>query len=396
VVTFSIVDNDNQAKMRVVGVGGAGGNAVNRMIEAGLRGVDFIAINSDAQDLELSEAPRRVQIGQSIAKGLGAGANPEVGRQAIEEDREQVAEMLSGSDMVFVTAGMGGGTGTGAAPVVAEIARDAGALTVGIVTRPFTMEGIPRSRNADMGIAALKDSVDTLIIIPNERLLAISDKDTTLRDAFRMADDILLQATRGISDLITIPGEVNLDFNDVRTVMLEGGDALMGTGASVGEERATEAAHNAIKSPLLEEVSIKGAKGVLVNISAGSDLKLFEVNEAVTVITEEAGNEANIIWGTVLDDTLGDELRVTVIATGFAMADDRRKASVAAGNNRRLGRDVPAFMRKDGPGNGNGNGDSKGNGGSDAGRKMEEKVSEDISLDDLEYPTFLRRRMEKA
>ena len=391
-VTFSIVDNDNQAKMRVVGVGGAGGNAVNRMIEAGLRGVDFIAINSDAQDLELSEAPHRVQIGQAVTKGLGAGANPEVGRQAIEEDRDHVAELLSGSDMVFVTAGMGGGTGTGAAPVVAEIAREAGALTVGIVTRPFTMEGVPRMRNADMGVAALKDSVDTLIIIPNQRLLAISDADTTLRDAFRMADDILLQATRGISDLITVPGEVNLDFNDVRTVMLEGGDALMGTGASVGDGRASEAAHNAIKSPLLEEVSIKGAKGVLVNISAGSDLKLFEVNEAVTVITEEAGNEANIIWGTVLDDTLGDELRVTVIATGFAISDDRRKAAVAATHNRTIGRDVPAFMRKDGSGNGSGNG----NAASDAGQKPAEKASEEISLDDLEYPTFLRRRMEKA
>lgn len=385
-VTFSIVDNESQARMRVVGVGGAGGNAVNRMIEAGLQGVEFIAMNSDAQDLELSEAPRRLQIGQNVTKGLGAGANPEVGRQAIEEDREQVAEMLAGSDMVFVTAGMGGGTGTGAAPVVAEIARDAGALTVGIVTKPFAMEGIPRMRNAEMGIAQLKETVDTLIIIPNQRLLAISSRETTLRDAFRMADDVLLQATRGISDLITIPGEVNLDFNDVRTVMLEGGDALMGTGAAVGETRAAEASEKAIKSPLLEDVSIDGARGVLVNISAGSDLKLFEVNEAVSVITEAAGSEANIIWGTVLDDSLGDELRVTVIATGFAIAQERRGAAAPAVRaHSRLGRDVPAFMRKEGKAKEEA-----------PERKREEVGLGDVSLDDLEYPTFLRRRIKDS
>ncbi|MDA0746546.1 MAG: cell division protein FtsZ [bacterium] len=388
-VTFSIVDSENQARMRVVGVGGAGGNAVNRMIEAGLKGVEFIAINSDIQDLELSEASRRLQIGQTVTKGLGAGANPEIGRQAIEEDREQMAELLAGSDMVFVTAGMGGGTGTGAAPVVAEIAKEAGALTVGIVTRPFVMEGTPRMRNADMGIEQMKAAVDTLIVIPNQRLLAVSSKDTTLRDAFRMADEVLLQATRGISDLITVPGEVNLDFNDVRTVMLEGGDALMGTGAAVGEGRAVEAAQKAIKSPLLEEVSIQGARGVLVNISAGSDLKLFEVNEAVSVITEAAGNEANIIWGTVLDDTLGDELRVTVIATGFAIEEERRGVSMAVAkpkeHNSRLSRDVPAFMRK--PGNVEINPREQ---------KREEAATEEISLDDLEYPTFLRRKIKDS
>jgi cell division protein FtsZ len=382
VVTFSIVDNESQARMRVVGVGGAGGNAVNRMIEAGLQGVEFIAVNSDIQDLELSDAPKRVQIGQTATKGLGAGANPEVGRLAIEEDREQVADLLSGADMVFVTAGMGGGTGTGAAPVVAEIAREAGALTVGIVTKPFLMEGVPRMRNADMGIAQLKESVDTLIIIPNQRLLSVSSKDTTLREAFRMADDVLLQATRGISDLITVPGEVNLDFNDVRTVMLEGGDALMGTGAAVGESRATDASETAIKSPLLEDVSINGAKGVLVNISAGSDLKLFEVNEAVSVVSEAAGTEANIIWGTVLDDSLGDELRVTVIATGFATLEDRRGVKPATrSEGSRLGRDVPAFMRK------------TGNGELELEPKGAETVADDVSLDDLDYPTFLRKRM---
>lgn len=385
-VTFSIVDNESQAKMRVVSVGGAGGNAVNRMIEADLPGVEFIALNSDMQDLELSEAPQRMQIGQTVTKGLGAGANPEVGRQAIEEDREQVTELLAGSDMVFVTAGMGGGTGTGASPVVAQIAREAGALTVGVITKPFTMEGVPRMRNAEAGIAELKESVDTLIVIPNQRLLAVSSADTTLREAFRMADDVLLQATRGISDLITIPGEVNLDFNDVRTVMLEGGDALMGTGAAVGESRAVDASQKAIKSPLLEEVSIDGARGVLVNISAGSDLKLFEVNEAVSVITEAVGNEANIIWGTVLDDTLGDELRVTVIATGFAIVEDRRSVGTRAfqDTNRKMVRDIPAFMRQGG------------NGEIQPESQREDKITEEVSLDDLEYPTFLRRRMEKT
>lgn len=389
-VTFSIVDTENQARMRVVGVGGAGGNAVNRMISAGLQGVEFVAVNTDAQVLELSEAPRRIQIGQNVTRGLGAGASPEVGRKAIEEDRDQVAEILAGSDMVFVTAGMGGGTGTGAAPVVAEIAREAGALTVGIVTKPFVMEGMPRMRNADAGIAELKEKVDTLIIIPNQRLLAVSSKETTLRDAFRMADDVLLQATRGISDLITIPGEINLDFNDVRTVMLEGGDALMGTGAAVGESRAVEAAQRAIKSPLLEDVSIQGASGVLVNISAGSDLRLFEVNEAVTVITEAAGTEANIIWGTVLDDSLEDELRVTVIATGFSVLGEQRNAAPQAAaaapaqaGNGKLGRDVPAFMRKEG------------NGEMEVELKREANL-DDVSLDDLEYPTFLRRRMQKS
>ena len=382
-VTFTIVDTESQVKMRVVGVGGAGGNAVNRMIEAGLQGVEFIAVNSDMQDLELSQAPRKVQIGQGVTKGLGAGADPEIGRQAIEEDREHMAEILSGSDMVFVTAGMGGGTGTGAAPVIAEIARECGALTVGIVTKPFMMEGGPRMRNSEAGIEQLKNAVDTLIVIPNQRLLAVSTRDTTLREAFRMADDILLQATRGISDLITVPGEVNLDFNDVRTVMLGGGDALMGTGAAVGETRATDSAKAAIHSPLLEEVSIDGALGVLVNISAGSDLKLFEVNEAVTVVTEAAGKDANIIWGTVLDDTLGDELRVTVIATGFSIAEDRRTAaSQTAAAETRLGRDVPAFMRKD----------AVPTQVKEREPRASESLMDDLSLDDLEYPTFLRRQ----
>ena len=386
-VTFSIVDSESQAKIRVVGVGGAGGNAVNRMIEANLQGVEFVAVNSDIQDLELSEASRRIQIGLNATKGLGAGANPAIGRQAVEEDREQVTELLAGSDMVFITAGMGGGTGTGASPVVAEISREAGALTVGIVTKPFTMEGTPRMRNAEAGVAELKEAVDTLIVIPNQRLLAVSSPDTTLRDAFRMADDILLQATRGISDLITIPGEVNLDFSDVRTVMLEGGDAMMGTGAAVGESRAVEAAQKAIKSPLLEDVCIDGARGVLVNISAGSDLKLFEVNEAVSVITEAAGSEANIIWGTVLDDGLGDGLQVTVIVTGFSIVEGRQDTNTkeAQGSNQKVSRDIPAFMRQGG-----------GNGETHPAHENGGNILEDVSLDDLEYPTFLRRKMEKA
>jgi cell division protein FtsZ len=285
---------------------------------------------------------------------------------------------------------MGGGTGTGAAPIVADIAREAGALTVGIVSKPFMMEGIPRMRNADAGIEMLKASADTLIIIPNQRLLAISSKDTTLREAFRMADDVLLQATRGISDLITIPGEVNLDFNDVRTVMLEGGDALMGTADAVGENRAVDAAEKALNSPLLDDVSVAGAKGVLVNISAGSDLKLFEVDAAVSLVTEEVGNEANIIWGTVLDDSMGDELRVTVIATGFAKAEPVRTQSFGPTATRgerqsRLGQDMPAFMRKSATeGNGEGEAQVQDLNGS-------ELSTDDMSLDDLEYPTFLRR-----
>ncbi len=396
-VTFSIVDSEHQAKLRVVGVGGAGGNAVNRMIDAELGGVEFLAVNTDAQVLELSQANRKIQIGANLTRGLGAGADPDVGRRAIEESRDQMAEGLAGSDMVFVTAGMGGGTGTGAAPMVAEIAKELGALTVGIVTKPFAMEGMQKMRNADAGIDALKEAVDTLIIIPNQRLLAVSSKETTLKDAFRTADDVLHQATRGISDLITIPGEVNLDFNDLRTVMLQGGDALMGTGGSVDENRAVEAAAKAIKSPLLEDVSITGAKSVLVNISAGMDLKLFEVNDAVTVITEAAGTDAHVIWGTVLDDTLGDELRVTVIATGFRITEKgpMRGNGLSMSRDlppRRLGDEVPAFMRQR-----NGNAPAPvAKSGEDSEEEEEvENPLKELSLDDLEYPTFLRRRMEK-
>ena len=402
-VTFSILNADSQAKIRVVGVGGSGGNAINRMIESDLQGVEFIAINTDEQDLELSQASRCIQIGRNVTRGLGAGANPETGAQAIEEDREEVAEALSGSDMVFVTAGMGGGTGTGAAPIVAEIVRNAGALAVGIVTTPFKMEGMPRMRNAQSGIDALKKAADTAIIIPNQRLLEISSEDTTLRDAFLIADDVLLQATRGISDLITIPGEVNLDFNDVRTVMQSGGDALMGTAEATGENRAVTAAEKALNSPLLDNVSVAGAQGVLVNISASSELKLFEMDKAVNLITDAVGHEANIIWGTVLDDSMEDELRVTVIATGFnknpsdkvnsnganmayppnpspSSTPDTEQAEID-----KTDADIPAFMRKM----------ESGNDPDDLDLSPAEKPKKDaVSVDDLEYPAFLRRQMQ--
>ena len=309
--------SNNYTDMKVVGVGGAGGNAVNRMIEARLAGVDFISINTDAQVLDCNRATRKIQIGSKLTKGLGAGSIPAVGRKAIEESRDEVSEAVTGSNMVFVTAGMGGGPGTGAAPIVAEIAKQAGALTVGVVTKPFDFEGKKRMANALQGIKELKERVDTLIIIPNQKLLSIASKQTLFTDAFRLADDVLLQATRGISDLITVPGLINLDFADVRTVMLEMGDALMGTGRAGGENKAKEAAIKAIASPLLEDMSISGAKGLLVNVTGGDEMTLFEVNEAANIIVKEAGDEANIIFGAVIDKSMKDEIKVTVIATGL-------------------------------------------------------------------------------
>lgn len=325
-LTFDFDDvAENSAVMKVVGVGGAGGNAVNRMISEGLVGVDFIAINTDEQALNICSAPHKVKIGTKTTHGLGAGADPEKGRRAVEEDRNAVYEVLSDADMVFVTAGMGGGTGTGAAPVVAEIAKDIGALTVGIVTKPFFFEGPKRTQRAEEGIAELKERVDTLIVIPNQRLLSIVPKDTPLDAAFRYADEILFSATRGISDLISIPGLVNLDFADVRAIMGEMGDALMGSGAASGENRARIAAEQAIHSPLLEDVSIAGALGVLVNITGGPDMSLHEVNEATTIIAEEAGQKANIIFGAVIDKTITDEIRITVIATGLSSVRTRHR-----------------------------------------------------------------------
>jgi len=325
-LTFDFDDTPvSGAVMKVVGVGGAGGNAVNRMINEGLNGVDFIAINTDEQALNYCSASHKVKIGTKTTHGLGAGADPEKGRRAIEEDRNAVYEALAEADMVFVTAGMGGGTGTGAAPVVAEIAKDIGALTVGIVTKPFFFEGPKRTQRAEEGIAALKERVDTLIVIPNQRLLSIVPKDTPLDAAFRYADEILFSATRGISDLISIPGLVNLDFADVRAIMSEMGDALMGSGKASGENRARIAAEQAIHSPLLEDVSIAGAMGVLVNITGGPDMSLHEVNEATTIIAEEAGQKANIIFGAVIDKTITDEIRITVIATGLSSVRTRHR-----------------------------------------------------------------------
>lgn len=304
------------AKIKVVGVGGGGNNAVNRMITAGLQGVDFIAVNCDAQALLLSKAQNRIQIGEKLTKGLGAGANPEIGQKAAEESREALIEELKGADMVFVTAGMGGGTGTGAAPIVAECAREAGALTVGVVTKPFSFEGKRRMNQAEAGIVNLKDRVDTLITIPNDRLLQVIDRRTSMMDAFRIADDVLRQGVQGISDLISVPGLINADFADVKTIMSDAGSALMGIGTAKGDNGAVAAAEAAIKSPLLE-ASINGARGVLFNITGGKDLSLFDVTEASNKITEAVDPDANIIFGAVIDENLDDEIRVTVIATGF-------------------------------------------------------------------------------
>ena len=306
----------NLAKIKVVGVGGGGNNAVNRMITSGLQGVEFIAINCDAQALLLSKAQNRIQIGEKLTKGLGAGANPEIGQKAAEESRELLTEQLKGADMVFVTAGMGGGTGTGAAPIVAECAREAGALTVGVVTKPFSFEGKRRMNQAEAGIVNLKDRVDTLITIPNDRLLQVIDRRTSMIDAFRIADDVLRQGVQGISDLISVPGLINADFADVKTIMSNAGSALMGIGTAKGENGAVAAAEAAIKSPLLE-ASIEGARGVLFNITGGKDLSLFDVTEASNIITEAVDPDANIIFGAVIDEKLDDEIRVTVIATGF-------------------------------------------------------------------------------
>ncbi|MGZ6839109.1 MAG: cell division protein FtsZ, partial [Frankiaceae bacterium] len=310
------------AVIKVVGIGGGGVNAVNRMIEVGLKGVEFIAINTDAQALLMSDADVKLDIGRELTRGLGAGANPEVGRNAAEDHREEIEEVLKGADMVFVTAGEGGGTGTGGAPVVASIARSLGALTIGVVTRPFAFEGRRRAGQADTGIEGLRNEVDTLIVIPNDRLLANAEREVSVLDAFRSADQVLLSGVQGITDLITTPGVINLDFADVKAIMANAGSALMGIGRARGEDRAVVAAEQAISSPLLE-ASMDGAHGVLMNISGGSDLGLFEINAAAELVAEAAHPEANIIFGTVIDDALGDEVRVTVIAAGFDGAPER-------------------------------------------------------------------------
>ncbi|HOV66287.1 MAG TPA: cell division protein FtsZ, partial [Bacillota bacterium] len=318
-----IEEQPRYANLKVVGVGGGGTNAVNRMIDSGIKGVDFICINTDAQALNLSRAPIKLQIGENITRGLGAGANPEVGEKAAEESKDEIVEYLKGADMIFITAGMGGGTGTGGAPVIAQVAREVGALTVGVVTKPFSFEGRRRMNVALQGIERLKDSVDTLIVIPNDRLLQVVPRDASILDAFKVADDVLRHGVQGISDLVCVPGLINLDFADVRTVMMDTGSALMGIGVAQGENRAKEAAMQAIASPLLE-TSIEGAKGVLMNVTGGPDLGLFEVTEAADIISQAADPDANIIFGAVINDNLEDTIQITVIATGFDSTTPRR------------------------------------------------------------------------
>lgn len=343
------------AVIKVLGVGGGGTNAVNRMVEAGVKGVEFIAVNTDAQALLMSDADYKVHVGVNLTKGLGAGADPDVGLQAAEENRGEIKEALQGADMVFVTAGQGGGTGTGAAPVIAQIAKEEiGALTVGVVTRPFAFEGRKRGLQAEEGIKRLRDVVDTLIVIPNDRLLQVAEKKTSILDAFRIADDVLRQGTQGITDLITVPGLINLDFADVRTIMADAGSALMGIGIAAGDNRSHEAAKAAISSPLLES-SIEGAQGVLLSIAGGSDLGLFEVNEAAEVVAAAAHPDANIIFGAVIDDSMMDQIRVTVIATGF---EGRKRQQTMEFED--TSAEVPSF--------------------------------EPLSEDDLDIPAFLKKR----
>jgi cell division protein FtsZ len=348
------------AVLKVAGVGGGGTNAVNRMVDAGLAGVEFIAVNTDAQALLMTDADVKIQIGAEATRGLGAGADPEIGLAAAQESRDELKEALKGADMVFITAGEGGGTGTGGAPIVAELGQEIGALTVGVVTRPFAFEGRKRAEQAERGIDQLRDRVDTLIVIENDRLLQVVERQTSVVDAFRMADDILRQGVQGITDLITEPGLVNLDFADVRTIMRDAGSALMGIGRASGENRAAEAARIAVSSPLLE-ASIEGATGILLNVTGGSDIGLFEVNEAAEVVTGAADQNANVIFGAVIDDSIGDEVQVTVIATGFGGQGRRRRrpreaeldaplpaatsASESFDSSQEL--DVPSFLRDD-------------------------------------------------
>ena len=355
---------DGTATIKVVGVGGAGNNAVNRMIESGIKNVEFISVNTDRQALQLSKANSKIQIGEKLTRGLGAGANPDIGAQAAEESKSELEEILKGADMVFVTAGMGGGTGTGAAPVVAETAKGMGILTIGVVTKPFTFEGKKRLAQAERGIESLKGKVDSLVVIPNDKLLQVIDRKTSILEAFKMADDVLRQGVQGISDLIAVPGLINLDFADVKTIMLDRGMAHMGIGRASGENRAEDAAKQAIQSPLLE-TSIEGAKGVIINITGGSDVGLHEANTAAELVQRSADPEANIIFGTVTDDSLGDEIQITVIATGFEKEDEKsqnsngfdsivseawkkRSSSVISdsSSNSQNELDIPTFLRK--------------------------------------------------
>lgn len=372
------------ARIKVVGIGGGGCNAVNRMIDEGLSGIEFIAVNTDAQALQFSKAKVRVRIGDKATKGLGAGGDPRIGRLAAEESAEELYEVLKGSDMVFVTAGLGGGTGTGASPVVAQIAKEIGALTIGVVTRPFTFEGTHRAKASETGSAALKEHADTLIIIPNDRLLQIVDKRSGLQDAFKVADDVLRQGIQGISELITVPGLINLDFADVRTIMSEGGAALMAVGQASGEDRATKAAEQAISNQLLD-VTIDGARGILFNVTGGESLKLFEVNQAAAIIKETAHPDVNLIFGAVIDEGMGENLRITVIATGFegtSLSSVVKKSEANQAANAQQ-RPLP-HMDKDIE-----NRSDSQHKASNAGQYV---FPTRINTDDLDVPAFLRKR----
>jgi cell division protein FtsZ len=394
-VMFQFEDTlDQGAKIKVIGVGGGGGNAVNTMIRSQVEGVEFIAANTDAQALRRSDATTKIQLGGHLTKGLGAGASPEVGRQAAEEDHERLVEMFTGCDMVFVAAGMGGGTGTGAAPVVARAAKAAGALTVGVVTKPFSREGKQRMARADQGIAELREVVDSLVVVPNDRLLGLAGKNMSILDAFKPADDVLRQAVQGISDLITTEGLINVDFADVRTVMSNRGMAMMGIGIAEGERRAAEAAHNAISSPLLEDVDISGAMGVLVNISGSSNMTMEEFEEASTIIHEKVHEDANIIVGLVIDESLGDKIKITAIATGFGENFEgkrrvsdviKERSQTLLRSNNKIDLDVPTIIRNqqlEAP----------------YVRRQREMPSQtrDLFVDDEQFdiPTFLRRRVD--
>jgi len=379
---FQLVEPDttNSAKIKVIGIGGAGGNAVNTMIACNLKGVNFIAANTDAQALGASTSPIKIQIGAEVTKGLGAGSDPEVGRKSAIETKDLLREAVDKADMVFITAGLGGGTGTGGAPIVAEIAKELGILTVAVVTKPFLFEGKKRNMQAEEGIAELRKIVDTLIVVPNQRLLSLGGKNLSLLEAFKKADDILYHAVKGISDLIMVPGLINLDFADVKTIMSEMGMALMGTGMAKGDNRAVEAAQRAISSPLLEDNTIQGAHGILLNITGGPDMTLFEINEASSLIQSEAHEDANIIFGTVVDENMVDEIRITVIATGF----EEQKHKPVLKNISRMGShkkddlSMPAYLRQEKP--------------IDNVNVVKMGIVDDIDHLDLEIPTFLRRQ----
>lgn len=375
------VCSENSARIKVIGVGGGGGNAVNTMISYSLRGVDFMIANTDSQALGASNSPVKIQIGSEITKGLGAGSNPEIGKKSALESRDSLRQYLEGADMIFVTAGLGGGTGTGAAPIIAEIGRECNALTVAVVTKPFQFEGKKRNIQAEEGIDQLREVVDTLIVVPNQRLLSLGGRNLSLLEAFKKADDILYQAVKGISDLIIVPGLINLDFADVKNIMSNMGMALMGTGVADGENRAVEAAQRAISSPLLEDNTIQGAHGILLNITGGPGMSLYEVNEASSLIQAEAHEDANIIFGTVIDENMGDEIRITVIATGFEDTTRKKQdlSNVAhLGGFRREDLATPTFMRKERS--------------RDNANVVTMGINDETANVDIEIPTFLRRQ----